>query len=239
MFEDTEDVIVDSSPQDVIEDVVDSQDQQDISEEGTPQQPDIEEDTADVQEDEQRVPYDRFKGKVDEVNWLKQQNEMLLRGQQPVQPQQQPSDPYVGMDAETEKFYRAIDQRTKQMIEQNNKHTQQVIEAGKQEIAVMQARQFYKDHPDVKKGSPEEAEIAQYVGQGLALETAYKAAMFDRIKDQTETKVKKQVKQRVQLKKRANTESGSGIPRSAQPKDTRSLREVAMENFLLAEQGKL
>ena len=168
----------------------------------------------------QNVPYERFKEDNDEKNWLKQQLEQSItrpQPQQPIQQPQQPHNPYAGMDAETEKFYRNADERTRNIVREEGKRTLQTIEAGKLEIAKMRTDQFFQSHEDIKRGSPEETEIAKRITMGYNTDDAYWSVMGPRGVKPAVNKAKQQVQQKFQQKKQANVESTPGIPNSSLP----------------------
>ena len=116
----------------------------------TPQEGITQEQEEQQTEEEQRVPYSRVKEVVDEKNWYKQQMESILQRQQPQQPSQPTTDPYSGMTAEEEKFWRAVDARAEKIAEQKVKQISPIIDAGRMELAAMKVQQFRASHPDVR-----------------------------------------------------------------------------------------
>jgi len=209
-----ENVNQESLPEDENQEVVTPENVQEPQETETP----TPQEGVTQEEEEQRVPYDRFKEKVDEVNWYKEQLERQTSQPQPQQPQPQQQDPYAGMDAATEKFYRDMDARTQRAVQEAmKKNISPQINAGLQEIAAMKTAQFRKDHPDISSGSVEEREISQKIALGYSPEDSYWSVMGPRGIQPAVNKAKKQVQQKFQQKRQANVESSSGVPNSSLP----------------------
>ena len=166
------------------------------------------------QTEEPRVPYSRLKEVVDEKNWYKTQLEQRLAQQPQQQPQQQTQDPYAGMTAEEEKFFRMMDARAEKIAEQKLRQISPVIDAGRMELAQMKVQQFRSTHSDIKPDSPEEIEIAQRIHQGYPTEDAYKVVMWDKKVADAEKQGNINLKQKIEAKKQANTEQRS-IPQGA------------------------
>jgi hypothetical protein len=184
-------------------------------------------------EEEQRIPYSRFKEKVDEANWYKQQLERQMQPQpQPQFQQPQPQDPYAGMTPEEKVFWQNVDQRAKQearrIVEQEVKP---VLEAGRQQMVQMTVHQFRQMYPDVKPNSPEELGIAEKIQQGYPIHDAYKIVMFEKVRQQTESKVRQQVKQTTEAKRKANVETKSLPSKTALPTGKLSDREAIEKAF--------
>ena len=178
------------------------------------------------EQEEPRVPYSRLKEVVDEKNWYKQQLEQRLN-QQPQQQFQQPTqDPYVGMTAEEEKFFRMIDARAEKIADAKVRQISPVIDAGRMELATMKVQQFRTTHPDIKPNSSEEIAIAEKIQMGYLPEDAYKTVMWDKRVADAENKGNINVKQKIEAKKQANVEQRS-IPQGATPptKDKLTLRQ--------------
>ena len=177
-------------------------------------------------EEESRVPYSRLKEVVDEKNWYKAQLEQRLAQQTQQQPQQPTQDPYAGMTAEEEKFFRMIDARAEKIAEQKLKQISPVIDAGRMELATMKVQQFRDTHKDIKPNSPEEIAIAEKIQMGYLPEDAYKTIMWDKKVADAEKQGNINVKQRIEAKKQANVEQRS-IPQGATPptKEKLTLRQ--------------
>ena len=173
-------------------------------------------------EQEKVVPYDRFKEVADEKNyWREQAMAANQRVQQPVQQTQEPSDPYVGMDAQTRVFWQEIDKRTDNKVkaarEEERRNYQASIDALSLQTAKIQEKLFRNDAKDVVAGSPEELEIANLVRAGLDLERATWAVMGPKREAAAKSVVQAKQQVKTQLKAQANLETASipannGIP---------------------------
>ena len=214
------------NPENVNQEVVNPEEAQETQEAGTPTQ-----EQGETQESqEQRVPYERFKEKVDEANWYKQQLEQASQKPQSQPQQRQTQDPYAGMDPATEKFYRDLDARTKKSVQEAMKDTvNPQINAGLQEIAAMKTAQFRKDHSDIKAGSLEESQIGNKIRQGYSTDDAYWSVMGPRGIQPAVSKAKKQEQQKFQQKRQANVETSPGIPNSSLPANQQSERDLIGE----------
>jgi len=167
-------------------------------------------------QEEQTVPYDRFKEVIDERNHLRELSRNFAeRKQQGETVQQIEDDPYKGMDAETEKFYRDLDKRTQRQVETTAKKIAAPImkenEAIKRQLSVILEKDFRKANEDVPMNSKEEGEIAALIRMGVDPEKAAWAVMGPKRVESAKTVKKQQTKEKVQKKAEANLESG-GIP---------------------------
>lgn len=210
------------------------------SPETTPQEPveTVEAPTEPVtpEEPEQQVPYDRFKEVNDAKKVAEQQNQQLLEMLQRQQPVQQPQqDKYAHLTPEEQVFYRNQDKRTAEIV--SDALAKQKVEYDKEINSIKgvvygsEAKSFLKDHPDIKKNSPEAMDILQKMQRGLTMDEAYWA-----VKGPAGVKVAQQtaqtkVKQQMQVKKKANTEH-EGVNQVLPGK--RSFREdLENENFVV------
>jgi hypothetical protein len=200
--------------------------------------------TAEIPEPEQQVPYSRFKDVIEEKNYLKQQNAQMLdqmQQRQPVQPQQQ-VDKYAHLEPAEQVFYRNQEKMmrevAKEVAEKQFQTINPVINSGLQEIAVMKAQNFRVAHPEIKKGSQDETDITQRVNIGYSLEDAYWSVMGPRGVERAQTRAVKQVKQNIQQKRQANTES-PGVAPPVIGQKTQSLEDSFNSLADLADQGKL
>jgi len=222
-----------------------------VTEESSPQ-PDVEEETSPQEEETQieeatsqqatetkeppfhehprwkEVMSDRDKSAQEAAYWKG-------KAEQPAQVPQQPIDPYAGMDAETERFWRNSEKRTQGQIDQalaiKEKDYQATIEALASQNAKIQEKIFRQEQDDVVPGSPEEQEIANLIRAGLDPERAAMAVMGD--KRIAAAKVVKQTtnQQKVQQKAQANVETSGVAPNSGLPKDHKmSTTELLEEN---------
>jgi len=198
------------------------------------------------QPEEGKIPYSRFKEKVDEANWLKQQLEQQLQRQQSQQQFQQPeSQPQeLGNTPEEREFWRTQRRIAKEVAEQVNREAmgqiRPVIDAGRQELAMMKVQQFRAQHSDVKANSPEEVAIAEKISMGYLPEDAYRSVMWDKRGIEATTQAKQQVKNQIDAKKKANTvDSSASIPAQAQSVPKKSFKDKFLENLDKAENGTL
>jgi hypothetical protein len=192
----------------------------------TPAKEEVTQEQAEQQVEEDRVPYSRLKEVVDEKNFWREKA-MQQQPQPPQQQFQQPTqDPYAGMTAEEEKFFRMIDARAEKIAEAKMRQISPVIDAGRMELAQMKVQQFRAAHTDIKPSSPEEIAIAEKIQMGYLPEDAYKTVMWDKRVADAEKQGNINVKQRIEAKKQANVEQRS-IPTGATPptKEKLTLRQ--------------
>ncbi len=186
-----------------------------------------------IPQEEGKIPYSRFKEKVDEANWLKQQLEMQLQQRQPII-QQPTQDPYAGMTAEEKVFWqrqREIAREEAMKVSQEQMgQIRPVIDAGRMELAQMKVLQFRKDHSDIKANSTEEMEIAQRIQQGYTPDDAYWATMGPRGLRVATEQGKQQAKQQIVAKKMANVETSTSINTSQKSED-RPLPKTANDRY--------
>jgi hypothetical protein len=242
-MEEAKDVTGESSTPSALESAIASSpevEQEATQQEGQAQAPTAEQGTEQpvVEQEEGRIPYSRFKEKVDEANFYK---ELLSRQPQAVQPiQQQPVNPYANMTPEEERFWRAVDERAEKVAERKLSQITPVIEAGRMEIAQSKVAQFRQSHPDIKPNSPEELEIAQRISAGYHPDDAYWAIMGPRGIRVAEEKGKQIVKQQIEAKKKANVGSTTGISQQAVAPSTKlSYREYNSKLYDDMMAGKL
>ena len=183
-------------------------------------------------EQEKVVPYDRFKEVADEKNFWREQASILAnqRQQPSVQQPLEPTDPYVGMDAQTRVFYQEMDKRAEKIAErkiaEKEKGYQSTIDALLLQTAQIQEKLFRNDAKDVVVGSPEEREIANLVRAGLDLEKATWAVMGAKRVESAKTSKQTQHAIKTLEKDKANLDISSmpanhGIP----TKDKLNFRE--------------
>ena len=201
----------------------------------------VNQEQVELQEEEPRIPYSRFKEKVDETNWYKQQLELQLQRQQSQQPIQQPTtESYTGMTAEEERFWRAVDARAEKIAEQKIQKVNPMLNAGIRELTILKVQQFRTAHPDIKPNSPEENQIAQKIGQGYLPEDAYRAVMWDRKVADSEKQANQQVKQKTEAKKQANVEQRSIPSNASLPTNQKlTLRQRIEQNLSKIEKGEI
>ena len=176
-----------------------------------------------TQEQDQQVPYDRFKEVIDERN----ENESkiaYLEGQlasiQKPQPKDE-TDPYSGMDAQTEKFYRDMDKRTQKVITkalgEKEVEYRATIDALASQNAKIQEKIFHQEQADVQPGSKEEVEVANYIKMGMDPDKAAWAVMGAKRVESAKSTKKQQMQTKTQQKSQANLmspglPSNSGVP---------------------------
>lgn len=183
------------------------------TEQATPQQAEVQE--QEKPQTEESVPYDRFKEKVDEVNWYKQQMEQMAQ-KPPQQPSTPTADPYANMAAEEKVFYQNLDKRTQELI---TKEVNKREATFRQIIGGLMTRQFRKDFPDIKPNSQEDMEIARKVSMGYQPEDAYWAVMGPKKAGEKQVATQQQQQQRNVDKQKANVVSSqSNSPQSVPAK---------------------
>jgi len=213
---------------------------EEAQQQGQAQTPTAEQGTEPVvkPQEEGRIPYSRFKEKVDEANFYK---ELLSRQPQPQQLQQptQPQNPYANMSPEEERFFRMIDDRATKIAEAKLNEIRPVIDMGRMEIAQTKVAQFRVAHPDIRPNSPEEAEIAQRISSGYLPDDAYWSVMGPRGIRVAQEQTKQQVKQQMEAKRQANVGATSGVNSQVVSPKKETFRETAARLLDLATQGKL
>lgn len=191
-------------------------------------QPTQETETPTPQEDEtpeaeeQRVPYDRFKEKVDEANWYKQQLEQQMQQPKTQQPIQQPTtDPYAGMTAEEKVFWQQQRKIAREEAESVAKTKEAEYKAQFEQqqrvISNLLTRDFRREFPDVKRGSQEEQAIAKRISQGYPPDEAYKLEMWDKKVGDKKSQTQQTQQQRLEAKQKANVVSPQSISSQATP----------------------
>lgn len=225
MPDETQDVSAESSPV------------TDVNTESSPVAP-VETPTSKV-EQEQVVPYDRFKEVADEKNyWREQAMAAQQRPQQPVSIQHEESDPYAGMDAQTRVFYQEIDKRAEKiaqrLVNQKESEYRTTIEALAFQNAKIQEKLFRSEAKDVVPGSAEEREIANLIRAGLDPEKAAWAVMGPKREAAAKSAAQAKQQQKVQQKAQAGMDTSSIPTHSAvSGKEKLSFRE-SMERKMQA-----
>ncbi len=188
--------------------------------------------TPPVQE-EQKVPYNRFKEKVEEANYYKRLLEQSVAKPQQQAPQQ-PTDPYQGMDAETRLFYQNQEKMMRRIAEeQATKLKEEYVRESnyqKQIIGNLLGKEFTRAHPDIKEGSMEQEQIVQKIRVGYDSDDAYWSVMGPRGLSNAKVTAQKEVKQQFQAKKKANIET-NGINPSGLPPAKKNFREDLLKEL--------
>lgn len=200
------------------------------TEPSTPQQ-DVAQEEIPQPEEEQKVPFSRFKEVNEErKQLLQQQQEILLKQQQAQQFKQPTTDPYAGYTAEEKVYLQQRDARMKEiaqnMISEKEKTYQQQIQAQNQVISKLLSRDFRMNHPDVKEGSQEEQQIASMLKQGYPPDHAYKITMWDKKTGEKQVISKQQQQQRIEAKRQANPVSPSSISPQNIPQQKETFNEA-------------
>jgi hypothetical protein len=191
-------------------------------------------------QEEERIPYSRFKDVVEEKNYYRQQLENERNRQISSQQLPQPTtDPYTGMTPEEERFWRMVDQRAEKIAEQKVQRINPMLEAGIREITQMKVQSFRSAHPDIKPNSPDETAIAERIRMGYTTDDAYWSVMGPRGIRVAQEQGKQQAKQQIEAKKKANVETSTSVPASAQAKPKMTFREEFLANWNKAEEGKI
>jgi len=201
MEEETQDVQVDSSPTEDVQ----SDSSTEAHEEATSEQAE--------QEQEQQVPYDRFKEVNDERNYWREQFTQLTSKSQ--QPKAEESDPYASMDAQTRVFYQDLDKRIEKLADKKltakESEYKAALEALASQNAKIQEKLFRQEQVDVKPGSREEVEIANLIRLGVEPDKAAWAVMGQKRVELAKAGKQQQQQKKTQQKAQANLETG-GIP---------------------------
>ena len=174
---------------------------------------------------EQAVPYDRFKDVIEEKNYYKSLLEKQMASQKPVEqaPQQ------MGNTPEEREFWNQVGKVSQKQAETLMKakelQFQQQLEAQQRVIGTLLSRDFRRNHSDVKPDSPEEYKISQKIQMGYDPDDAYKVVMFEKQGQTANQRAQQSVKQKLQVKKKANVETNS-VQQGGLPHPKESFRET-------------
>jgi len=187
----------------------------------------------------------RFKEVIDEKNYwrdmaMKQMNSMQ-QSQSPQQIQQtaRQQETLPGNTPEEREFWRMVRTEAERIADQKIQQVNPLLEAGRMELAQMKVAQFRSAHPDIKPNSPEEVAIAERIQSGYTPEDAYRAVMWDRKFQESQTRSTQQTKQKIIQKRQANVETRPSVSQASQPAPKRTIDETFNHYWGLAEQGKL
>lgn len=185
-------------------------------------------------------PKERWDELVQQANEAKRERDesrrlaelAMTKYQAPPQPVVPEHDPWAELvnhpDPATSQFYQKQRALFQHEARQSQQGMLQAVDAGRRELAAIKIAAFRRENPEIKPGSPEEATIAGYVGQGLDLEMSKKLALYDR--QEVELRALKSKQAAVPSKANANTERSSGIPAGAGLPSTKATwREQAGE----------
>lgn len=152
---------------------------------------------------------------------------MALEQRQPVHPVAPPDAHWMGKvdhpDPATARYWqevRSIVQAERALAKQEAiQELAPVIDAGRQELAQIRISDFRKSNPEIKPGSPEEAQVVAYMngqidGVKHTLESAKRNTMFEKQAEQLRVLTQKQ-SATPQKRAAAQTETSSGMPATA------------------------
>jgi len=197
------------------------QDQTQGTQEGTAQQPVIQE-----PQEEAKIPYSRFKEVNDERNWFKSQLEQKLNQSSQQQPPQ-PTTPQqeLGNTPEEREFWALQRKIAREEAEKIVGKVSPMIDAGRVELAQIKVQQFRAAHPDVKANSNEELMIAQRISSGYLPEDAYRVVMWDKNVSKNAQQININNRQKIEAKKQANVEQSSSSAVISHVKDNLTQRQ--------------
>ena len=171
-------------------------------------------------EEEQRVPYDRFKDVVDEKNYYKQLLDRQMSQPAPVPEAPKEKVPQeIGATPEEREFWqmqRKIAREEAESVASVERDKYQAeMQATRTEQARFRMQEFRRTHTDIRPGSNEEREIAQkMIAYKMTENDAYWSVMGPRGVQSANRNAEKQVKQKMQVKKQANVVNSSIPPSS-------------------------
>lgn len=208
------------------------------TETGTPQQPASQEPQV---EEEARIPYSRFKEKVDEANYLKGLLEKQLQAAQSNQQVQQPPQE-EGATPEEREFWRnqrrIAREEALKVAQEREQQITPLLQATMREVTSAKVQEFRRSHPDIKPNSPEEHEIASKIRElGYSPDDAYWSVMGPRGIRVAVQQGENKVKQQIEAKRKANVETSASIPAQAQPQKKASFSDDFLRAYM-AEEGK-
>jgi hypothetical protein len=189
--------------------------------------------TAPAQTVQEAVPMERFKKLEEESKFWRQKTEQLLdkvvKGE-PQKPAPVSSDGlYDGMDPETERAYRQLDERNKKLIQaEAQKLAEPLIRQTQilmEHFSTRQLNEFRGENPDILQGSEEEREIVAYLNAGMPKEKAVWAVMGPKRAQAKQVSVAEVKKAKTEQKVAANLETQTVPKRNGLPETKLSFRE--------------
>lgn len=167
----------------------------------------------------------------EKLEWKERAQKLEEQYLELAKPKTPEADPYADVeDKQTKDWYKQRDERMKQIAKEaaavERQKAEIEIKALRDAYGQIAAKDFLKDHPDVKKGSDDLKQIVQKAQAiGGNLEDAYKIVMYEsNAQKAVEAATKKKTKQ-TQDKLAANVET-KGVPPSLPPKDDKSFDEA-------------
>ena len=158
---------------------------------------------------------------------LEQQNRLLMETVQRAIPQPTRPDMWAGKtdhpDAATARFWQeqkqVMEQAKQEAVAEAEARLQPLIQAGMNQLAQINVRQFRQDNPDIQPGSQEEALVIAYMegrvdGLRHPIDSARNNAVIRRIEAENRSLKGKQTTVRAKVDANAS-EASSGIPSSA------------------------
>jgi len=193
-------------------------------------------------QEEQSIPYDRFKEVIDQKNQAAQEAEQWRQQAQVLTDKlSQPNAPaatkqeidliqkYGAQDPATREFLRELKGEMRKEAQKVGEELSAPIlrenEALRRTIASIQEKQFRQENSDVKPNSPEEKEIAQYVSLGMSLDKATMAVMGTKRIEEAKKTGKVSTTKKTQQKVQANLERTSVPSDTSIPSETPSYRD--------------
>jgi len=208
--------------------------QQTEQEQGTPQEPEVQEEEQPVVQTEEQVPYSRFKEVIDQKNEAKAREDWYRKKLDETQPKQ--PDEKRGNTPEEREFWNAVREEARKVnVEQSGK-TNSMLNQGLQEIAAIRVQQFRASHPDIKANSPEEHDIATRINQGYKPDDAYWSVMGPKGVQAAKVQATKKAKQTFTQKRQANMESNSVAPQ-LQKGPVRTFEEELADSVMKSDGG--
>lgn len=157
------------------------------------------------------VPYDRFQEVIREKQELREiVKQLAARQTQGETPKQVEQDPYAGMDAEQQAFWRNADARTKRMIQEEAKKIAEPIMQQNQvliqKVGSLIEKDFRGQHKDVIPGSIEERQIIEKINAGYSPDDAVWSVMGPKRAEAAKKSVVVKEQTKIQQKIQANSE---------------------------------
>ena len=197
--------------------------------------------TAPAQPVQEAVPMERFKQLEEESKFWRQKTEALLekvvRGepQKPVAPAVSADDLYVGMDPETERAYRQLDERNKKLIQaEAQKLAEPLIRQTQilmEHFSTKQLNEFRTENPDITRGSAEEQEIISYLNAGMPKDKAVWAVMGPKRAAAKQAIVAVDQRAKTAQKAAANLETSTVPKRNGLPEKKMTFRDEMLRKM--------
>lgn len=189
--------------------------------------------TAPAQAVEESVPMGRFKQLEEENKFWRSKTEVLLekvvRGETNTPAKPSTDGLYDGMDAETERAYRQLDDRNRKIVQaEAQKLAEPLIRQTQilmEHFSTRQLNDFRSENPDILQGSQEEKEIISYLNAGMPKEKAVWAVMGPKRAIAKQVSIVEKQKAKTEQKVAANLETQTVPKRNGLPEKKLSYRE--------------